>query len=154
VAVAGLEARHHEVRRGVAGGLEARDHLAEYRKNKAPAPGTRGTQSHILGCEDSRRRTFRGSGRGTRGVVAASLALLRLVGRAEGAPLLSAGWRSLRGRLTGRSDSVGVVLHRPVRRVEGAIGPLVRVDCGRGSVSAVIASGSPIAQITRMRPPQ
>ena len=33
-----------------------------------------------MGCEDSRRRTFRGSGRGRRGVVAASLALLLVDG--------------------------------------------------------------------------
>jgi len=63
----------------------------EYRKNKALAPGTKGTQSHTLGCEDSRRRTFRGSGRGRRGVVAASVVLVRSVGDAVDAPLRSAG---------------------------------------------------------------
>jgi len=65
--------------------------VPEYRKNKALAPGTKGTQSHTLGCEDSRRRTFRGSVRGRRSVVAASVVLVRSVGDAVDAPLRSAG---------------------------------------------------------------
>jgi len=39
--------------------------MGEYRKNKARAPGTEGTQLHTLGCKDSRARDFRGSGRGS-----------------------------------------------------------------------------------------
>jgi len=66
-------------------------YLWEYRKNKARAPGTEGTQSHTLGCKDSRARDFRGSGRGRRGVVAASVVFVRSVGDAVGAPLRSPG---------------------------------------------------------------
>jgi len=34
---------------GAAGQKRQRDRRAAYRKNKAPAPGTKGTQSHPLG---------------------------------------------------------------------------------------------------------